>query len=545
MKLKLGKGNTFICFNYDNVSSRPVVLDYSGFMYERVLSVRRKRTALSLPFLIVIVLLLCPSRTSQAQEVVDLSLESAVEMALGNSYRVRQLQLGIEQSRRWLAAHRAGLKSRVYMNVTTPEVAAISDNKWNSDLRKYEIVKENNRRWEMNLAVQQPVILFGWPTNGYLSLNNRMYRYMQLNGGKDLSYYNRYFISFQQPLFQPNNLKNQLEVAELDVDNVELDFQNNIIRLIDDISDDYYDLFELAYRRVIYEGQVRLLEEATPIARQLSESDTSRSIEVSLLQVEIANAREQQNQTASSYRLASSSMKQRLGLPEDVEIHINPVIDIRPIKVNVEQAIEYGRELRPQLRQLEISRRKDEIDVENARGWDSFRANLEATYGREVQDPHIGNLWSNPDNSYSIGLHAYVPIWDWGRRKARIEAEKIGLQKTELYIEEAEKEIQSNISNMVRNLEEYQSRALTMQKNLHMAEAIARETLQRYREGRITILDLLQSLKRQKDTAENFLTAYLGYQEALMSLATYTHYDFENDVPIAKRFEVMEEPSSL
>jgi len=31
----------------------------------------------------------------------------------------------------------------------------------------------------MSLSVVQPVILLGYPTNGYLSLNNRMYRYTQ------------------------------------------------------------------------------------------------------------------------------------------------------------------------------------------------------------------------------------------------------------------------------------------------------------------------------------------------------------------------------
>lgn len=37
----------------------------------------------------------------------------------------------------------------------------------------------------MNPAIELPVILLGYPTNGYLSLPNRIYRYLQLGGNID------------------------------------------------------------------------------------------------------------------------------------------------------------------------------------------------------------------------------------------------------------------------------------------------------------------------------------------------------------------------
>ena len=40
---------------------------------------------------------------------------------------------------------------------------------------------------------------------------------------EDLNYYNRYFVSYTQPLFQPNELKNDLEEAELDLESDEID----------------------------------------------------------------------------------------------------------------------------------------------------------------------------------------------------------------------------------------------------------------------------------------------------------------------------------
>ena len=476
---------------------------------------------------------------AQPADVIALNMEETVERALNNSYRVRQLGMSIDRTRSWLRAERASLKSRVYMNLTAPEFDAISNNKWNSDLQRYEIVRENNRLWQMNFTVQQPVVLFGYPTNGYLSLNNRVYRYTQLHGGRDVRYYNRYFVKYEQPFFQPNHLKNNIEEAELDMEDTELEYREDIVDIIDDVADDYYDLFEVAYERVIFENQVENYERAATLVRELAGADTTETLELNQILVELANARERLARAESSYRLESSRLHQRLRLDPDVSILIDPVIEVVPIVVDVDQAVEFGYTLRPQIQRLEIRKRRDEIDVVQAKGWNSFRVNLEATYGREMQEPRFESLWERPTNSYTVGLHAYVPIWDWGRREARIQAQQISLEKTELYIEETEAELRSDIANAVQNLQEYQQRAMSMQENLEMARQIAERSLERYRDGRISVLDLLQSFRRQEDTAQNFLRAYLGYRQALLSLQRETHYDFEQDLPLFERFEAL------
>ena len=138
------------------------------------------------------------------QAPLELTLDRMVALGLRDSYRVRHLQLEVERTRSLLTAERAGLKSRVSLNIAAPQFQAISDNKWNSVLQRNELVREDTRRFQMDLSVRQPVILFGYPTNGVLSLNNRVYRYTQVNDdGRDTTFYNRYFVAYDQPLFQP------------------------------------------------------------------------------------------------------------------------------------------------------------------------------------------------------------------------------------------------------------------------------------------------------------------------------------------------------
>ena len=475
-----------------------------------------------------------------AQNRVEMTLERMVDLTLSNSFRIRNLNLSIERTRYILNAERARLRSRVSLDLSVPELESIAEPRWNSTLGLNEIVHENSRRWEAQLSVRQPVILFGYPTNGYLSLNNRVYRYTQLEEGgtRDLRYYNRYFVQYTQPLFQPNELKNDLEEAELDLEESELEFYGDVVGIVDDLSGDYFELFEDAYSREISEALVANLELAVDAAEDVAQTDATRSIDLDQARVELANAQERLQQSRSQFRLQAASLKTRLNLPETDSITLDPRIAVSPVPIDVEEATRYALELTPRMRELDIEYRMNELDLEETRGRNAFRVDLEVSYGREKQDPRFGDLWERPTNTYTIDVNAYVPIWDWGERSSRVQASMIDLRRTELEMDETVSQIVSNVANEARNVEEFQSRALNMQRNLELASGLSASSLQLYRDGSASILDVLQSFRRQVDTATNLLDAYLGWRRALLRMQRLTFFDFELGLPVLERFGV-------
>ncbi|MBN1464208.1 TolC family protein [candidate division KSB1 bacterium] len=494
-----------------------------------------RRLSPNFNFLLLCILML--SALLAAGEKIALTLDRAVAIAMQNSYQIRQLKLGIERSREWLKAEQAGLKSKVYMNVKAPEFSALSDYKWDSLVNKDVIVRQNVQRWWMNVAIRQPVILFGYPTNGYLSLNNTLYQYGQLDDSQwYANYYNRYFLKFEQPFFQPNRLKSDLEEAKLSLEENELEFLDDQVELIENISRDYYELFDYSYNDIILERYIRTLEQVREIANCAGQDNGSKSIDCIQIQVELANSIEKKAQNLSDLRLESTRVKQRLRLAESDSLEVIPEIKITEIKVDLKQAIEYGNTLGPRMRLLDINRRKREIDLTNVKGWNAFRMNVEMTYGLEKQDESHKQLWDEFDNSYSVTVNAYVPIWDWGQRKARIAAEEITIRKTELYQEETRSRIESEIKNAYQNLLEYQKRTLSMQENMSMAEEITALSIDQYARGEISLHDLLQTLMRQKQTEENFLEAYLGYRKSIIGLMIDTYYDYENNIALLDKF---------
>ena len=405
-----------------------------------------------------------PSAAQEA-DVVRLTLDRMVDLALSNSFQVRQLNMSIDRTRFSLQAQRARLRSRIDLNVSAPDFQSVAEPRWNSNLQREEIIHENSRRFEAELSIRQPVILFGYPTNGYLSLNNRIYRYNQLDneGNNDLRYYNRYFVRYTQPLFQPNSLRNEIEGAELDLEDTQLRFYRDVVELVDDLSDDYFQLFEISYKELIDRSHVDNLTAAVASAQTLAAADSVRAIEVGQIQVELANASEQVRQSESEFRLNAASLRTRLNLSETDSITLNPLISVRPVTIDIAQATQFAMELTPRIRQLNINFRENEIRLEETKGRRGFRMDLAFSYGREAQDPFFDQIWNNPTNTYTVDVNAYLPIWDWGERSYRIAASRIGLDQTTLRIDQAEQSIRSDVQNQVRNAGEFEERALSME----------------------------------------------------------------------------------
>ena len=62
--------------------------------------------------------------------------------------------------------------------------------------------------------------------------------------------------SAAQETNQPNSLRNEIEGAELDLEDSQLRFYRDVVELVDDLSDDYCGLFEISYEELINRGHV-------------------------------------------------------------------------------------------------------------------------------------------------------------------------------------------------------------------------------------------------------------------------------------------------
>jgi len=464
-------------------------------------------------------------------ETVTLTAESAVSIAIENGYRFKMLELARKRNLSYLKAERASLKSRVYMNLRAPEYSAVSDYKWNSTLYMNEIIRTNTRRWQMDISLRQPVIILGYPTNGYLSLNNRTYKYIQKEDfGNDVDYYNRFFIEFEQPFFTTNELKNDIEEAELDLKMNEMEDASDKVNEIIGVSFSFNNLLEVVLRDSILSGYIRDLENMLKEVNAAANGESSQSIEGVQAALELKNAHEMHMNNLKQLRGQSMNLKQRIRLNIEDSLVVKHDIRILPIDVDLDQALELGYSLSPRLRRMRLGNRKTEIDLDNEKSEDAFRLNLETSLGFENNNDVYREMWDDYTNSYSVSLFAYFPIWDWGRRKANIEAAEISLKRAHLYLNQVRDQITNSIVNSVANLNDYKARVLLIEKSLVDARESYEASVTRYREGKLSMQGVLKAMERKKSLEFNYLEAYIGYRGSILRLSSQTFFHYEHEM---------------
>ena len=476
-----------------------------------------------------------------AQQIVELTLDRMVELTMENSFRIQRVNLDLQRTRFNLQAEQARLKSRVDLRMQVPTVNVQSENRFDASLGRNIIIRENSQRWQADLSISQPVILFGYPTGGELSINSRLYQYKQVDNDGDIfnQYYNRYFLAYEHGLFQPNELKNDLEQAQLEVEESELEYQGDLIDVVNGVSYTYLGIFSSAYEIKIEEEYIARLESALELAEDLAAADPERESDVEQITIELANAQQDLQQTRANFRRQAVDIKQDLRLnPNDSIVIPEPRIEITPVEFDTEMAIERARTLTPRLRNIDIGYRRSEIRLEETEGRSGFRMDLEVTYGREMRDQIWNDLFGEPEDSYSVSVNANLPIWDWGERKARIQAQRIGLEQNRLRFEEEQLEIEADIANQITSLQENEERVFSMQNNFDLARTSTDRAIERYGEGVIGVLELLQALDREQETHRNMLSAYGAWERGLVFLRGNTWWDWELNMPALEGFGI-------
>ncbi|RQW10456.1 TolC family protein, partial [candidate division KSB1 bacterium] len=443
--------------------------------------------------ILLLLLHLIPCDIVHGKNAIHLTLESAVDIAMDNSYRTRELELELKRSVHYLNAHKAGLHTQVYMQLKSPDLSNLSDYRWNSTLYKDEIVRINSTLWQSDLSVLQPVILFGYPTNGYLSLNYRIYNYQQHgDANTEIDWYNRLYLKFEQPIFLPNELKNDLEEAELDLQDIKLRYIAERVGIIEDIADDYFDIFELMYEQKIHQHRLFLLQETLDRCQKMLGMDSSRRIEMIQIELELSNIAESLLSNQAQVRNELANLRQRLRLPQDDSLYVIPALNIVPIDIQLDEAMQLALKNTPELQRRHINRQRAEIDVENEKGENAFHLTFAATYGLEKKNHQFDYLWNQFDNSNSLTLNAYLPIWDGGQRRNRVQAEVLDLQRSDLSIEEEREDIINDVTNFYTNVRDYYDRVLNMQNSVALSNKVTAESIEQYAGNAMTLQALIQ-----------------------------------------------------
>ena len=101
----------------------------------------------------------------------------------------------------------------------------------------------------------------------------------------------------------------------------------------------------------------------------------------------------------------------------------------KKLLLTLEKAIEYALMSRMELKQRQINIDKSLFEMERTKSMNEFRADLQLTLGIFGDNEDFGKVYNTPTSNPSVGLSLNIPIWDWGERNARIQAQEVSNEK--------------------------------------------------------------------------------------------------------------------
>ena len=464
-----------------------------------------------------------------SQGQVPLTIDKAMEIAQENSPSLRSSHMNLERYKQNLLAQKASLKSRFSLDLNPMSYSKDrSFDTFNSSWYTGETFNTNG-----TFRVEQPILwtdgtislinTFGWQKNNSISGDDK--RNSQV-------FNNNLRLQLTQPIFTYNKRKMELKQIEYDYENANISYALQRLNTEKSITDQFYAVYMAQSNLEISREELVNVQQSYEIKKNKVEADLAAKDELYQAELNLATARSSVDERQVSLENAKDKLKQTLGMNLDEDIIVFAEVDIKPIQVNLEQAITHGLGSRLELRQREIKTKELEFDMIKTKALNEFKGDVSLSFGLTGDNKKLNKMFDNPTQNPRVSVSFSVPIFDWGEKRARIKAQQIAQQINELEFHEEKVDIELNIRQVWRSLEDLRTQIKIAEQNVKNAQLTYDLNQTRYREGDITGMEMNQFQTQLSNQKIAYTQSLINYRIELLNLKILSLYDFDTNSPI-------------
>ena len=504
---------------------------------------RRDNTLLTAGFnlrILMLCMLIGFSSFLKAQNTYYLTLDDCVEIAKGKSYSMLGLRQDLRIAEFNLKSATSRLKTHINMEFTSPEYTK-GMGVFRDSIGQVSYYETERMNYAGLLTINQPLI-----TDGNIYIRNSLTGANDLRlDRRDARLYTR--IGFTQPLdafYGYNTIKSNLKRFQLQYEQTNKRLKRDELDLVYRVSDSYYALLSLQKRTDIARLDLERQTEAQEISKNKFAAGLIREVEALQMEVDLAEAQNNYDIAILNQQDATNSFKDLLRIDQKDSIVLMSNLEYKIVVIDPEMAVKLALENRSEIRDQEIQLELQKMNIRQTKAAGMVKSSIDAYWGREGIGGPSGNLsyltaieassknfFERPP-IYGVGITVTVPIFDWGENKALVKASEARLTQITYRKDELTQEIETQVRNLVANVNSHLKRLQLLEKNVAIAEKSFEITRQRYSDGDIDSQSLALERNRLNNAYISHLQAYINYQLALANLMRRTYYDFQNDIEI-------------
>lgn len=482
-----------------------------------------------------------------AGEPILLDLDSAIEIALEKSFRMKSLKLSVVRAREDLSAARGRFYTHADMDFELPNYSE----RLSSVQQGYGFSVYNTRgsfQYLGNFNIIQPL-----PTNGEFRLTSSGYQSTEsylTAAGVDTSikrFQSSVNLQFTQPLFTVNSLRFGLKRAKLNYERTNKLYSRIELDIIYDVTEQFFNLYQTTREEEIARNQAEQQRDACELAGRKYEAGLIPEVEVLQMEVDLADSRNKLLEAEGARKKQSDYFKQLIGLSLDENIVVQTDFRYEPVTVDSARAIQEALSQRAEIRENEIELILAKMSVDEVRSDGRIQGMVTAFYDLSgISADHLADadldalfhssvtdLKNRPRNK-GVVFRLQVPLWDWGVNRAQVAAARVLVHQTEFELAELKKTIEREVRSLLSQVRESENRLEVLKKSEELAEKSYFINKQRFENGDITSQDLTLDQQRLTTARQTYLNAFISYKLAIADLTRKTMFDFQRGVRLSQ-----------
>lgn len=304
-------------------------------------------------------------------------------------------------------------------------------------------------------------------------------------------------------------------------------------QIIQQVTKAYYTVLINKERADLFASNIARVDSLLKNTTALYENGFAESIDADRIQVTLNNLIVERDKFLNMNELGVALLKFQMSYPMNEPIDI--VGNIQDVQVDVDldsYQQDWNYKERPDYQVMEVNKRLQELNIKN-----KFAASLPTlsgffNYGYSTQSPNIGGLFktnsgfsevpgAGPDKWYdysNYGLSLNIPIFTGLQNRYKVQQEKIVMQKINNGFRNLKSSIDLEIQQATLNYDNAIKSLNAQQRNIALAEKVARVTKIKYEQGVGSNLEVIDAEDALRQAQTNYYSAMYDAMVAKIDL---------------------------
>ena len=458
----------------------------------------------------------------QNNSQIVLTLDQAIDIAQDSSLRAF-ISKNEYLSDYWdYRAYKAEYLPTLRLEATPFNYQRAVNSEYNSEEEEYQFIQNESIKSSANLSLTQNIPV----TGGRIYIDSDLGRIQNI-GGQSENSSTPVRIGIRQNIFDFNWLKWETKTQPIEFERAKKELFQSSQEIANNTVNRFFDLLVAQINLRIANNDQTNTKILYSDGLKRSEKDSISLEDMYSLELSLMDANSSFERAESRFRRAQTRLLSFLRLDKNLDVVLNPPIDIPQIQINDTLALLKARENNPDILDFRLNRVWAEREVEKAKK-SRFSAGLNLSLGlnQTSTNKKVINVYRNLETQQRVEVSLNIPIIDWGLSKNRYNLAKKDQEVVLARMEQKEIDFNENVRINVEEFNMQNQLVLRAAKADTLAQMMYDVTQQRYLKGEIDIIKLHSAQNKKNSSRKEYFEELERYWECYYDIRELTLYDF-------------------